>query len=120
GIHEEALRETKEDLDRTGGHAIPEVILSDDQLKLIGYVDAAAAQCGLRHGKAETRTAPTTPDASSLRSSGNTIKSSPSFILTASSIAEAERSSGTQGRPPCVFPSAMTIPIEIPCVIPKR
>ena len=71
----------------------------------------------MRHGKVETRTAPTTPDASSLQSSGYTIKSDPSFILTASSISEAETSSGTQGRPPCVFPSAMPIPIEIPCVI---
>jgi hypothetical protein len=43
GIHEEALREAKEGLDRTDGHVIPEVILSDDQLKLLGYVDAAAA-----------------------------------------------------------------------------
>jgi hypothetical protein len=43
GIHEEALRETKEDLDRTGGHAIPEVILSDEQLKLLGYPEDVAA-----------------------------------------------------------------------------
>ena len=43
GVHDEALREAKADLDRTGSHAITEVILSDDQLKLLGYVDAAAA-----------------------------------------------------------------------------
>jgi hypothetical protein len=43
GIHEEALRETKAALDRTGSHAIPEVILSDEQLKLLGYPEDVAA-----------------------------------------------------------------------------
>jgi hypothetical protein len=43
GIHEEALRGTKAALDRTGSHAIPEVILSDDQLKLLGYPEDVAA-----------------------------------------------------------------------------
>jgi hypothetical protein len=42
GIHEEALRETKTALDRTGSHIIQEVILSDEQLKLLGYEDVAA------------------------------------------------------------------------------
>jgi hypothetical protein len=43
GIDDVVLRDTKAGLDLTGSHAIPEVILSDDQLKLLGYEDVAAA-----------------------------------------------------------------------------
>ncbi len=42
GIHQEALREAKADLDRTGSHTITEVRLSDEQLTKLGFVDAAA------------------------------------------------------------------------------
>jgi hypothetical protein len=42
GIHEEALRAAKQDLDRTRSHTITEVTLSDEQLKLLGYEDVAA------------------------------------------------------------------------------
>jgi hypothetical protein len=42
GIGEDVLRDTKAALDKTGSHAIPEVILSGDQLKLLGYLDVAA------------------------------------------------------------------------------
>ena len=44
GIHQEALRETKAGLDRTGSHTITEVRLSDDQLTKLGFVDAAACR----------------------------------------------------------------------------
>jgi hypothetical protein len=43
GIDDGVLRDTKAGLDLTGGHVIPEVILSDDQLKLLGYPEDVAA-----------------------------------------------------------------------------
>jgi hypothetical protein len=42
GIPQEALREIKADLDRTGSHTITDVTLSDDQLVLLGFVNLAA------------------------------------------------------------------------------
>ena len=41
GIHEAALQETKSALDKAGSHTITEIALSDDQLALLGFSDAA-------------------------------------------------------------------------------
>jgi len=42
GVDGGVLRDAKAALDLTGSHAIPEVILSDDQLRWLGYQDVAA------------------------------------------------------------------------------
>ena|SRR6266478_4856198 len=42
GIHEDALQEAKEELDSKGSHTITEVILSDKQVKDLGFTDVAA------------------------------------------------------------------------------
>jgi hypothetical protein len=42
GIDGGALQNAKEDLDFKGGHTIAEVILSDEQVPQLGFVDVAA------------------------------------------------------------------------------
>jgi hypothetical protein len=39
---EGALQNAKENLDLKGGHTIAEVILSDEQVRQLGFVDVAA------------------------------------------------------------------------------
>jgi hypothetical protein len=42
GMDASVLQDTKENLDSKGRHIIPEAILSDEQLKQLGFVDVAA------------------------------------------------------------------------------
>jgi hypothetical protein len=42
GVDESVLRAAKAGLDLTGNHTIPEVVLSNDQLRWLGYEDVAA------------------------------------------------------------------------------
>ena len=42
GIPDDVLRNAKQNLDSTGSDTITEVVLSDDQLTLLGFADVAA------------------------------------------------------------------------------